>query len=109
MVGHDLRNPLQAITGEVYLAKSELKTLPEGEQKTNLQENIAAIEEQIHYMDKIVSDLQIFFKPVEARKQAVKLKQLMPRVLAKSKCSKKTSKQASKLMNKSIVNADHCY
>ena len=24
MVGHDIRNPLQAITGDVYLAKTEL-------------------------------------------------------------------------------------
>jgi PAS domain S-box-containing protein len=29
MVGHDLRNPLQTVTGETYLAKTELKNLPE--------------------------------------------------------------------------------
>ena len=33
MVGHDLRNPLQSIIGEVYLAKSELDSLPDGENK----------------------------------------------------------------------------
>jgi two-component system CheB/CheR fusion protein len=33
MVGHDLRNPLQTISGEAYLAKNELQTLSEGEQK----------------------------------------------------------------------------
>ena len=67
MVGHDLRNPLQTITGEVYLAKSELDSLPDGENKGCLQESIQAIEEQIGYMDKIVSDLQTFVKPVEAK------------------------------------------
>jgi signal transduction histidine kinase len=29
MVGHDIRNPLQAITGDLYLAKTELSALPE--------------------------------------------------------------------------------
>ena len=38
MVGHDLRNPLQTISGEVFLAKNELIAFPESEQKTNLQE-----------------------------------------------------------------------
>ena len=33
MVGHDIRNPLQSIIGEVYLAKSELDSLPDGENK----------------------------------------------------------------------------
>ena len=33
MVGHDIRNPLQAITGDVYLAKTELEGIPDGEEK----------------------------------------------------------------------------
>jgi two-component system CheB/CheR fusion protein len=82
MVGHDLRNPLQTISGEAYLAKSELQALPESEQKNNLKENIDAIEEQIKYMDKIVSDLQAFVRPVEVHKQTVNLKQLITVVLA---------------------------
>jgi hypothetical protein len=44
MVGHDTRNPLQAITGELYLAKSEVESLAEGEAKNNLQESIQVIE-----------------------------------------------------------------
>jgi signal transduction histidine kinase len=60
MVGHDLRNPLQALTGELYLAKNDVATLPEGEAKSNLEESIHVMEDQILYMDKIVSDLQAF-------------------------------------------------
>ncbi len=82
MVGHDLRNPLQSIIGEVYLAKTELKSIPDSEHKTCLQESIQAIAEQIGYMDKIVSDLQTFVKPVEAHKQTVNLKQLIVGLLA---------------------------
>ena len=33
MVGHDIRNPLQAITSDVYLAKTDLASMPEGEAK----------------------------------------------------------------------------
>ena len=33
MVGHDIRNPLQAITGDVFLAKTELIAIPESEEK----------------------------------------------------------------------------
>jgi signal transduction histidine kinase len=39
MVGHDIRNPLTAITGAVYLAKNELKRVPEGNAKEKLKEN----------------------------------------------------------------------
>ena len=35
MVGHDIRNPLTAITGAVYLVKNDLKKLPDGEAKKN--------------------------------------------------------------------------
>ena len=48
MVGHDLRNPLQTIIGEVYLAEKELKELPDSAQKNNLQESICAVAEQIN-------------------------------------------------------------
>jgi len=40
MVGHDLRNPLQTVTGETFLAKSELKNIPDSPAKSNLEENI---------------------------------------------------------------------
>ncbi len=82
MVGHDLRNPLQTISGEVYLAKNELESMPEGENKSCLQESVRTIEEQISYMDKIVLDLQTFVRPVEAQKQFVSLNPLITSVLA---------------------------
>ena len=63
MVGHDIRNPLQSITGEVYLQKCEISSLPDSEAKQNLQDSINAIEEQVAYICKIVSDLQDFARP----------------------------------------------
>jgi PAS domain S-box-containing protein len=82
MVGHDLRNPLQTITGELYLAKNEIDSLVEGEVKNNLQESIHVIEEQAVYMDKIVSDLQAFVQPLKIDKKPITLKELVNNVLA---------------------------
>ena len=82
MVGHDLRNPLQTVIGELYLAKNEVKTLADGEVKSNLQESIHVIEEQAVYMDKIVSDLQAFVQPIRIDKKPFNLKELISSVLA---------------------------
>lgn len=81
MVGHDLRNPLQALTGELYLAKNDVATLPEGEAKSNLEESIHVMEDQILYMDKIVSDLQAFVQPVHIDKKPVALEELVSGVM----------------------------
>ena len=58
MVGHDIRNPLQAITSDVYLVKSDLSIVPEGEEKESLKESLEGIEKNVEYINKIVADLQ---------------------------------------------------
>ena len=60
MVGHDIRNPLQAITGDLYLAKTELAEIPDSEEKKNTLESLGEIEKNIDYINKIVADLQDF-------------------------------------------------
>ncbi len=101
MVGHDLRNPLQSIVGEIYLAKNELGAMPDSEQKGCLQESVNAIAEQVSYMDKIVSDLQTFVKPVEVHKQSVNLKRLIVALLAQISIPKnvQTSMQVETSLN----------
>ncbi len=64
MIGHDIRNPLQSIMGELFLAKDELGELPETETKKSLLESVNYIEEQTVYINKIVADLQDFAKPL---------------------------------------------
>jgi|WetSurMetagenome_2_1015567.scaffolds.fasta_scaffold64778_3 PAS domain S-box-containing protein len=81
MVGHDLRNPLQTIIGELYLAKEEVESFSQSELKGNLKESIRVIEEQVEYMDKIVSDLQAFVQPVRVDKGSLNLKELLTDVL----------------------------
>jgi PAS domain S-box-containing protein len=82
MVGHDLRNPLQTILGELYLANCAINSLSDEDVKRNLRENMQAIEEQTAYMDKIVSDLQAFVRPVKIDKKPVSLKELVDSVLS---------------------------
>lgn len=77
MVGHDLRNPLQTIVSELYLAEGEITEMPTGLKKTTMIEAINSISEQVEYMDKIVSDLQTFVKPVQPRIQTVYLESLL--------------------------------
>jgi two-component system, chemotaxis family, CheB/CheR fusion protein len=58
MVGHDIRNPLQAITSDVYLVKQDLDLMLASEQKKGIVESLASIEENVEYINKIVLDLQ---------------------------------------------------
>jgi PAS domain S-box-containing protein len=64
MVGHDIRNPLQAITSDVYLAKTDLNEIPDSEQKKNVIESLDGIEDNVVYINKIVQDLQDYAKPI---------------------------------------------
>ncbi len=64
MVGHDIRNPLQAIVSELFLVRNETKEMPECQAKEALDESILFIEEQIDYINKIVSDLQDYARPL---------------------------------------------
>jgi PAS domain S-box-containing protein len=63
MVGHDLRNPLQAMTSALYLA-NRLVGSEKVEDRREAVELLNMFDEQINYMDKIVSDLQDFARPV---------------------------------------------
>ncbi len=85
MVGHDIRNPLQAITSDLYLAKSELGELPKSQQKNNVIESLDEIEKNIDYINKIVVDLQDYARPLNPRVQESDIKSLVEETLAKQK------------------------
>ena len=66
MVGHDLRNPLQAIVGYVALAQEKLKRIScQPEEKQSLNDSLKDINKTSYYMDKIVSDLQDYARPLK--------------------------------------------
>ncbi len=65
MVGHDIRNPLQTVIGQLYLANCEIKSLPPSEAKENLKEICDIMEAQTIYVNKIVSDLQDYARQLK--------------------------------------------
>jgi PAS domain S-box-containing protein len=82
MVGHDIRNPLQTITGEIFLAKGILASFPESENKACLKETMDIIEEQTVYVNKIISDLQDYAKPLTPKIEATDFRAVVQSVLA---------------------------
>jgi PAS domain S-box-containing protein len=65
MVGHDIRNPLQAIMSSLYLIKEDLEIMTESEEKTNALQELVVIGEQVSYIDKIIADLQDYARPIK--------------------------------------------
>jgi len=82
MIGHDIRNPLQSIIGELYLAEEELNALPESEEKKKITESILNIEEQTFYINKIVTDLQDYAKPLAPATQETDLEEIIQNVIS---------------------------
>ena len=84
MVGHDIRNPLQAITGDVYLAKTELASIPESDEKKNALESLTEIEKNTEYINKIVADLQDFARPLNPHAEEADVKLIIDELLEKN-------------------------
>jgi signal transduction histidine kinase len=84
MVGHDIRNPLQAITGDVYLVKTELASISESDEKKSALESLQEIEKNIDYINKIVADLQDFARPLKPNAEETDLKLIIDELLAKN-------------------------
>ena len=73
MVGHDIRNPLQAMMSDVYLLKEELTTMPQCKTKAGVVESLDSIEHNIVYVNKIVSDLQDYTRVLQPHITTVNL------------------------------------
>ncbi len=84
MVGHDIRNPLQAISGDLYLILNDLANLPDSEQKRSILESLKGIDESVSYVNKIVQDLQDFARPLKPVAEKVDLENLVREVLFKN-------------------------
>jgi two-component system, chemotaxis family, CheB/CheR fusion protein len=83
MVGHDIRNPLQAITSDLYLAKTEIASFSDTEEKKSIKESLSEIEKNVFYINKIVSDIQDFAKPLVLKIERTNIEDIFNSVLAK--------------------------
>ncbi len=77
MVGHDIRNPLQAINNELFIARQAMVYAPEGQGKNDALESMQLIQEQTDYISKIVSDLQDYARPLKPELAQVKLSDIV--------------------------------
>jgi len=86
MVGHDLRNPLQAMVNTLYLAGKKSESIPITEkeilEKHGFSELRSGLKEQVEYMDKIVSDLQDYARPMKLMPVEISLHQLIKKTLS---------------------------
>ena len=67
----------------MYLAKTELASIPESDEKKNTLESLEGIEKNTEYINKIVADLQDFARPLNPHAQVADLKLLIEELLAK--------------------------
>ena len=77
MVGHDIRNPLQALNNDMYLINETLKDTPDDEKKVAIQESLDSMQENISYINKIVADLQDYSKPLHPEWKDVDINQFV--------------------------------
>ena len=64
MIGHDIRNPLQSIIGELFLVKQEIDSSADSQCKIDVQESLGTIQTQIDYINKIISICKITQDPL---------------------------------------------
>jgi PAS domain S-box-containing protein len=84
MVGHDIRNPLQAIIGDLYLITNDLASMPESEEKESMKDSLMEIEKNVEYINKIVQDLQDYAKLLHPTAQETDFEELCKEVLVRS-------------------------
>jgi PAS domain S-box-containing protein len=77
MVGHDIRNPLQAIMSSLYLIKIDLDIMSESEEKNDALQELIGIGEQVSYIDKIIADLQDYARPIKPEYTEVDMLELI--------------------------------
>jgi two-component system, chemotaxis family, sensor kinase Cph1 len=85
MVGHDIRNPLQSIIGDIYLAKAELEGLPNSQAKRDILESLVSTESNVDYINKIVQDLQDYARPLNPKCEETDLQAVFKRVVVQSR------------------------
>ena len=84
MVGHDIRNPLQSIIGDLYLVKAEISGMQNSREKESIAECVNSIEESVDYINKIVQDLQDYARPLQPSYKEVDLEDLLKEVTFKN-------------------------
>jgi PAS domain S-box-containing protein len=81
MVGHDIRNPLQAIAGDLYLLDCDIASLPKDSTKKSLQESVKSIQDNLMYIAKIIEDLQDFSRVIQPCIEKISFEKVIAEVM----------------------------
>lgn len=83
MIVHDLRSPLQVILYKTFLLKEKLKLLPiPSYEKESFKEILDSINEQVEYMNKMVSDFKDYARNIKPEYIEIDFKKLVDEILA---------------------------
>jgi PAS domain S-box-containing protein len=81
MVGHDIRNPLQAIVNNLFVAKNEINNITTCPAVLNMLEILDEIEGNVFYINKIIADLQDYARPLKPSATIIDIKVLIEKSL----------------------------
>lgn len=82
MVGHDLRNPLQVLVNSIYIAKLKIKDKNLSDEiSEDLYSAFDNMQQQIEYMNKIVSDLQYYGKNIKPNITPVEVESFFSKII----------------------------
>ncbi len=81
MIGHDIRNPLQAIVNELYIAKKKVNKEADSKEKKEILDILNLIQDQTGYISKIVADLQDYSRPLNPELSDFDLYEIISSVL----------------------------
>jgi signal transduction histidine kinase len=86
IVGHELRNPLQAILNDLYLARRTLDIMNvdriQRDGSRELRRRLNLIEKQVEHIDKIASDLDDYARPLDPKRSEVHVQALVEEVIS---------------------------
>jgi signal transduction histidine kinase len=107
MIGHDLRNPLQGIVGTISLLTERVAQMKcTREERQRLAESLEEINQLTFYMDKIVSDLQDYARPVKPNPAKFDLSRLVQGAILSCRIPDKVSVDVRIPKNQTTVTLD---
>jgi signal transduction histidine kinase len=95
MVGHDMRSPLTTINCQIYLAKKNLRAIPEKETIVKLEKNLELISDEAQYLSDLVNDIQDFSKVLIPKLEEIRIETFISPLLTKLKIPEQITVQIS--------------
>ncbi|MCX8188796.1 MAG: PAS domain S-box protein [Nitrososphaeria archaeon] len=77
LIGHDLRNPLQALKNNLFIIEQRIKNFGESNESEDIINKLKAMYREVDYMNKIVLDLQDYAAPIKSFETKIELEKII--------------------------------